>query len=77
MTILVSELPTPCFIGNVVWLDDNTSIRALINSSQMPDPLDVNKQTESISQSADEGKGLCVYVRSLKKILFFFFATYR
>ncbi|XP_075888179.1 nuclear cap-binding protein subunit 3 [Nelusetta ayraudi] len=42
---------------NVVWLDDNTSIRALINSSQMPDPEAVNKQTESISQSEDEGKG--------------------
>lgn len=33
----------------------------------MPDPQDGNKQTESISQSADENKGQCVYMRSLKK----------
>uniref|UniRef100_A0A8P4KLD9 Nuclear cap-binding protein subunit 3 n=1 Tax=Dicentrarchus labrax TaxID=13489 RepID=A0A8P4KLD9_DICLA len=31
---------------NVVWLDDNTSVRALINSSRMPDPDAVTAETE-------------------------------
>lgn len=30
------------FLGNVVWLDDITSTRALINMSRMPDKEDFN-----------------------------------
>ncbi|CAN9501255.1 unnamed protein product [Ophioblennius macclurei] len=35
---------------NVVWLDDDTSIRALINSSRMPDPEAVATETERSDQ---------------------------
>uniref|UniRef100_A0A4W6F8Y0 Nuclear cap-binding protein subunit 3 n=1 Tax=Lates calcarifer TaxID=8187 RepID=A0A4W6F8Y0_LATCA len=42
---------------NVVWLDDNTSIRALINTSRMPDPDAVTAETESADQPAEQSKG--------------------
>lgn len=41
--------------GNVVWLDDDTSIRALINTSRMPDPEAVT--TETGEQPGKESKG--------------------
>ncbi|XP_047463521.1 nuclear cap-binding protein subunit 3 [Mugil cephalus] len=41
---------------NVVWLDDDTSIRALINSSRMPDPEAVATETESTEQPGDQNK---------------------
>ncbi|XP_040006293.1 nuclear cap-binding protein subunit 3 isoform X1 [Xiphias gladius] len=43
---------------NVVWLDDDTSIRALINTSRMPDPEAVTTETESANQPGEQGKGL-------------------
>uniref|UniRef100_A0A4W6FBC2 Nuclear cap-binding protein subunit 3 n=1 Tax=Lates calcarifer TaxID=8187 RepID=A0A4W6FBC2_LATCA len=39
---------------NVVWLDDNTSIRALINTSRMPDPDAVTAETESADQPGSD-----------------------
>uniref|UniRef100_A0A665TUE1 Nuclear cap-binding protein subunit 3 n=1 Tax=Echeneis naucrates TaxID=173247 RepID=A0A665TUE1_ECHNA len=42
---------------NVVWLDDDTSIRALINTSRMPDPDALNTETVNTSrqgQGSDE-----------------------
>ncbi|XP_029304549.1 nuclear cap-binding protein subunit 3 [Cottoperca gobio] len=42
---------------NVVWLDDNTSIRALVNSSRMPDPEAVTTETESTEQPDEQIKG--------------------
>ncbi|XP_053188191.1 nuclear cap-binding protein subunit 3 [Scomber japonicus] len=42
---------------NVVWLDDDTSIRALINISRMPDPEAVTTETESSSQPDEQSKG--------------------
>ncbi|XP_070773536.1 nuclear cap-binding protein subunit 3 [Enoplosus armatus] len=42
---------------NVVWLDDNTSVRALVNSSRMPDPEAVTTETESSEQSGEPSKG--------------------
>ncbi|XP_059207144.1 nuclear cap-binding protein subunit 3 [Centropristis striata] len=42
---------------NVVWLDDNTSIRALINSSRMPDPEAVTTETGSTDQPLEQSKG--------------------
>lgn len=42
-------------LGNVVWLDDDTSIRALINTSRMPNPETVT--TETGEQPGKEGKG--------------------
>ncbi|XP_071362229.1 nuclear cap-binding protein subunit 3 isoform X2 [Trachinotus anak] len=42
---------------NVVWLDDDTSIRALINTSRMLEPEAVITETESASQPAKQGKG--------------------
>uniref|UniRef100_A0A3B4WA53 Nuclear cap-binding protein subunit 3 n=1 Tax=Seriola lalandi dorsalis TaxID=1841481 RepID=A0A3B4WA53_SERLL len=43
---------------NVVWLDDDTSIRALINSSHMPDPEEaVTTETEGCSQPGEQSKG--------------------
>ncbi|TKS83392.1 Nuclear cap-binding protein subunit 3 [Collichthys lucidus] len=42
---------------NVVWLDDNTSIRALVNSSRMPDPEAVATETESSNQLGEQSKG--------------------
>ncbi|TDH05356.1 hypothetical protein EPR50_G00142850 [Perca flavescens] len=41
---------------NVVWLDDNTSIRALINSSRMPDPETVTTETASTDQAGEQSK---------------------
>ncbi|XP_037604688.1 nuclear cap-binding protein subunit 3 [Sebastes umbrosus] len=41
---------------NVVWLDDNTSIRALVNGSRMPDPEAVTTETESTDQSGEQTK---------------------
>ncbi|XP_069001798.1 nuclear cap-binding protein subunit 3 [Embiotoca jacksoni] len=41
---------------NVVWLDDNTSIRALINSSRMLDPEAVTTETESSTEPDEQGK---------------------
>ncbi|XP_014850061.1 PREDICTED: nuclear cap-binding protein subunit 3 isoform X2 [Poecilia mexicana] len=41
---------------NVVWLDDDTCIRALINSSRMPEPEAVTTETESGSQPDDPSK---------------------
>ncbi|XP_078101108.1 nuclear cap-binding protein subunit 3 [Sander vitreus] len=41
---------------NVVWLDDNTSIRALVNSSRMPDPEAVTTETASTEQSGEQSK---------------------
>ncbi|XP_040907848.1 nuclear cap-binding protein subunit 3 isoform X2 [Toxotes jaculatrix] len=40
---------------NVVWLDDNTSVRALINTSWMPDP--VTTETEGAAQPGEQSKG--------------------
>ncbi|XP_075994005.1 nuclear cap-binding protein subunit 3 [Genypterus blacodes] len=40
---------------NVVWLDDDTSMRALINSSRMPDPEAVAPETDSSSQASGGG----------------------
>ncbi|XP_041808996.1 nuclear cap-binding protein subunit 3 isoform X2 [Chelmon rostratus] len=42
---------------NVVWLDDNTSVRALINSSRMPDPDAATTETECTDQSDQQRKG--------------------
>ncbi|XP_040006294.1 nuclear cap-binding protein subunit 3 isoform X2 [Xiphias gladius] len=42
---------------NVVWLDDDTSIRALINTSRMPDPEAVTTETESANQPGLRGQG--------------------
>ncbi|KAM9333059.1 nuclear cap-binding protein subunit 3 [Pholidichthys leucotaenia] len=39
---------------NVVWLDDNTSIRALINTSRMPDPETVTTETGGGRQPSSE-----------------------
>ncbi|XP_038137503.1 nuclear cap-binding protein subunit 3 isoform X2 [Cyprinodon tularosa] len=41
---------------NVVWLDDDTCIRALINASRMPDPEAVATETESRTHPDDPGK---------------------
>ncbi|XP_029957305.1 nuclear cap-binding protein subunit 3 [Salarias fasciatus] len=41
---------------NVVWLDDDTSIRALINSSRMPDPEAVATETERSNQPSKAGR---------------------
>ncbi|XP_037125382.1 nuclear cap-binding protein subunit 3 [Syngnathus acus] len=41
---------------NVVWLDDNTAIRAFINTSRMPDPHDVITNTESDTQTDKPSK---------------------
>ncbi|KAI9522767.1 hypothetical protein NQZ68_033103, partial [Dissostichus eleginoides] len=41
---------------NVVWLDDNTSIRALVNCSRLPDPETVTTETESSEQPETESK---------------------
>ncbi|XP_034033484.1 nuclear cap-binding protein subunit 3 [Thalassophryne amazonica] len=42
---------------NVVWLDDDTSIRALINTSRMPDPEAVVTEMGSAIQSTEQSKG--------------------
>ncbi|XP_051250893.1 nuclear cap-binding protein subunit 3 [Dicentrarchus labrax] len=42
---------------NVVWLDDNTSVRALINSSRMPDPDAVTAETEDTAPPGEPVKG--------------------
>ncbi|KAM7373836.1 hypothetical protein PAMP_006534 [Pampus punctatissimus] len=42
---------------NVVWLDDDTSIRALINTSRMADPEAVTTETESGNQPGKRSKG--------------------
>ncbi|XP_072230983.1 nuclear cap-binding protein subunit 3 [Leuresthes tenuis] len=42
---------------NVVWLDDDTSIRALINASRMPDPEAVTTETETSDQPGEQSKG--------------------
>ncbi|XP_026213269.1 nuclear cap-binding protein subunit 3 [Anabas testudineus] len=42
---------------NVVWLDDDTSIRALVNTSRMPDPEAVATETESTTQPDEQNKG--------------------
>ncbi|KAG7515674.1 nuclear cap-binding protein subunit 3 [Solea senegalensis] len=42
---------------NVVWLDDDTSVRALINSSRMPDPDTITTETESSGEPGEESKG--------------------
>ncbi|MEQ2201728.1 Nuclear cap-binding protein subunit 3 [Xenoophorus captivus] len=41
---------------NVVWLDDDTSMRALINTSRMPDPEAVATATESETLHDDPSK---------------------
>ncbi|XP_030602036.1 nuclear cap-binding protein subunit 3 [Archocentrus centrarchus] len=43
---------------NVVWLDDDTSIRALINTSRMPDSEAVTTETESGNPPGEQSKGL-------------------
>ncbi|XP_030293498.1 nuclear cap-binding protein subunit 3 [Sparus aurata] len=42
---------------NVVWLDDNTSVRALVNCSRLPDPESVTTETESSDQPGKQSKG--------------------
>ncbi|KAM7397426.1 hypothetical protein PAMA_005631 [Pampus argenteus] len=42
---------------NVVWLDDDTSIRALINTSRMADPEAATTETESGNQPGKRSKG--------------------
>lgn len=42
---------------NVVWLDDDTTIRALINTSRMPDTEAVTTETEGGEQPGDQSKG--------------------
>ncbi|XP_069395532.1 nuclear cap-binding protein subunit 3 isoform X2 [Paralichthys olivaceus] len=42
---------------NVVWLDDNTPIRALINTSRMPDPEAVTTETEGTKEPGHQGQG--------------------
>ncbi|XP_061658912.1 nuclear cap-binding protein subunit 3 [Syngnathoides biaculeatus] len=42
---------------NVVWLDDNTAIRAFINTSQMPEPHTVATDTGSVHQMGKPSKG--------------------
>ncbi|KAF7654384.1 hypothetical protein LDENG_00070470 [Lucifuga dentata] len=45
---------------NVVWLDDNTSMRALINSSRMPSPEAVTTETDSAKEPSgpdEQNKG--------------------
>uniref|UniRef100_A0A8C6NXQ9 Nuclear cap-binding protein subunit 3 n=1 Tax=Nothobranchius furzeri TaxID=105023 RepID=A0A8C6NXQ9_NOTFU len=46
---------------NVVWLDDDTCIRALINSSQMPTPEVVVTETESSEQPGKRNKSVVHY----------------
>ncbi|XP_063750816.1 nuclear cap-binding protein subunit 3 isoform X2 [Eleginops maclovinus] len=41
---------------NVVWLDDNTTIRALVNCSRLPDPETVTTETESSEQPETPSK---------------------
>lgn len=48
-----------CLLGNVVWLDDDTCIRALINASRMPDPEAVTTETDSANQPGEQRKGQC------------------
>ncbi|XP_010862534.2 nuclear cap-binding protein subunit 3 isoform X1 [Esox lucius] len=52
---------------NVVWLDDVTSTRALINISCMPDPTVVTEEeadrTKEPGDSTTETKGQCPYTR--------------
>uniref|UniRef100_A0A7N8YP17 Nuclear cap-binding protein subunit 3 n=1 Tax=Mastacembelus armatus TaxID=205130 RepID=A0A7N8YP17_9TELE len=45
---------------NVVWLDDDTSIRALINTSRLPDPEAVATETKSSNQPGEHSKGRSV-----------------
>ncbi|XP_026038260.1 nuclear cap-binding protein subunit 3 isoform X1 [Astatotilapia calliptera] len=42
---------------NVVWLDDDTPIRALINTSRMPDSETVTTETGGSSQPGEQSKG--------------------
>uniref|UniRef100_A0A3Q4HLF2 Nuclear cap-binding protein subunit 3 n=1 Tax=Neolamprologus brichardi TaxID=32507 RepID=A0A3Q4HLF2_NEOBR len=42
---------------NVVWLDDDTPIRALINTSRMPDSETVTTETGGSSQPDEQSKG--------------------
>ncbi|CAI5642489.1 unnamed protein product [Oreochromis niloticus] len=42
---------------NVVWLDDDTPIRALINTSRMPDSEAVTTETGGTSQPGEQSKG--------------------
>uniref|UniRef100_A0A8C4F6F9 Nuclear cap-binding protein subunit 3 n=1 Tax=Dicentrarchus labrax TaxID=13489 RepID=A0A8C4F6F9_DICLA len=51
---------------NVVWLDDNTSVRALINSSRMPDPDAVTAETEDTAPPGEPVKGQSAFSRCLK-----------
>uniref|UniRef100_A0A3Q3E3S3 Nuclear cap-binding protein subunit 3 n=1 Tax=Labrus bergylta TaxID=56723 RepID=A0A3Q3E3S3_9LABR len=41
---------------NVVWLDDDTCIRALVNSSRLPDPETVTTATQSNDQPEKQSK---------------------
>ncbi|XP_047199481.1 nuclear cap-binding protein subunit 3 [Hippoglossus stenolepis] len=41
---------------NVVWLDDNTPIRALINASRTPDPEAVTTETEGTKEPAEQSE---------------------
>lgn len=59
--------PPDCFLGNVVWLDDNTSIRALINSSRMPDEQTVTAETERTERAGAQSKGQCAYGDTLSR----------
>ncbi|XP_068600815.1 nuclear cap-binding protein subunit 3 isoform X2 [Brachionichthys hirsutus] len=42
---------------NVVWLDDNTSIRALVNGSRMPDAEPVATELEGSDRPDEQSKG--------------------
>lgn len=52
-----------CSPGNVVWLDDVTSSRVLLNTSHMPDPEETAKRSQTKHDDPEEHKGvpeLCV-----------------
>lgn len=55
--------PPDGFLGNVVWLDDDTPIRALINTSRMPDSEAVTTETGGTSQPGEQSKGEFEYCR--------------
>lgn len=55
--------PPDGFLGNVVWLDDDTPIRALINTSRMPDSETVTTETVGSSQPGEQSKGEGEYCR--------------
>lgn len=48
------------FLGNVVWLDDITSTRALINMSRMPDKEDSDTACSKTTDLPEERGWSCL-----------------